>query len=78
MTSEMCCILGEYFYQQKEFAEGISWYQYALDTMPCMDIHCCGDKALFAIAEGFVALGEMEQAEQWKRMAEQWTPPEES
>ncbi len=77
MTSEMCCILGEYFYQKEEFKEGISWYQYALDTIPCMDIHCCGDKALFAVAKGFMALGEMEQAEQWEIMAKQWTPPEE-
>lgn len=78
ITSEICCLLGEYFYSQNDVQEGLSWYQYALETLPCIDIHCCGDKALFAIAKGFELLGEQQQAQYWLQMAQNWTPPEQS
>lgn len=78
ITSEICCLLGQYFYNQKEFLESISWYQYALDCMPCMDIHCCGDTALLGIALCFEAIGDMEQYQTYKQLADNWTPPEQA
>ncbi len=78
ITSEICYLLGEYFYTQNDIEEGLSWYQYALETLPCMDIHCCGDKALFAIAKCFEALGQKQQSQHYMQMAQNWTPPEQS
>lgn len=76
-TSEICCLLGEYFYKQKEFLESISWYEYALECIPCMDIHCYGDNALFGIAMCFKSMGDNQQYLTYKQMAENWTPPQE-
>ena len=78
ITSEICYLLGEYFYTQYDIDEGLSWYQYALETLPCMDIHCCGDKALFAIAKCFETLGQKQQSQHYMQMAQNWTPPEQS
>ncbi len=78
ITSEICYLLGEYFYTQNDIEEGLSWYQYALETLPCMDIHCCGDKALFAIAKCFETLGQKQQSQHYMQMAQNWTPPEQS
>ena len=78
ITSEICYLLGEYFYTQNDIEEVLSWYQYALETLPCMDIHCCGDKALFAIAKCFETLGQKQQSQHYMQMAQNWTPPEQS
>ena len=76
-TSEICCELGYYFLEQKEAEEAVSWFENAMvGVSPCMDIACCGEKAMLGMAECFQQMGQQEQSLLWKERAKQWTPPE--
>ncbi len=76
-TSEICCELGYYFLQQKEAEEAMSWFENAMaGVSPCMDIACCGEKAMLGIAECFEKMGQTQQSLLWKEKAKQWIPPQ--
>lgn len=72
-VSEMCCELGDYYLEQKEFQEAAIWfYNAAYETHSILNVHCSGDIPLNKLADCYEAMGISEQAAEYRHAATQW------
>lgn len=73
--SEICVELGCYYRDKKDNKEAAVWfYNAAFETESLLDIHCSGDKALEGLAKCYHSLGLKAEAEEYERMAKEWSP----
>lgn len=71
--SEVCLELGDYYMEQEDYEEASVWFHNAAyETESIFDIHSRGDKAFDKMAECCSKLGFMEQAEYYRKNAEEW------
>ena len=81
--SEICCELGDYFFDQEDNAEAIRWYETAASqTTSVLDARTSGNYPLGRLAECYRRLAEgspsenyMELSERYRIQAEQWDMP---
>lgn len=72
-VSEVCCELGEYYLEQRDYQEASIWYyNAAYETTSILNIHSGGDLPLLRLKQCYDALGMMEQAEEYERAATEW------
>jgi glycosyltransferase involved in cell wall biosynthesis len=75
--SELCYELGEYYYELDDYNEAIIWYyNAAFETHSFLNIHYNGDYPLRRIGECYDALGNKDEAEEYVKMALNWSIPE--
>lgn len=73
-VSEVCYLLGEYYFLTEEYEEAAVWfYNAAFETHSVLNIHYGGDMPLKRLADCYRELGQQEAAEEYKAMAESWT-----
>lgn len=73
--AEICCELGQYFMEQKDFDEAIVWfYNGAYETESILNIRSSGSIPLKCLAECYRLLGNDEQAEEYEQLASEWKP----
>ncbi len=73
--SEICCELGEFFIEQKDFDEAAVWfYNAAYETESMLNIHSSGDIPLKGLAKCYRALSNDEQAAEYEKLAAEWKP----
>lgn len=71
--SEVCFELGEYYFSKGDYVEASIWYyNAAFETSSILNIHMGGDLPLRRLSECYEALGGREQAEEYRRAAEEW------
>lgn len=71
--SEVCFELGEYYYSAKDYKEASIWYyNAAYETSSILNIHAGGDLPLRGLSKCYEALGIKEQAEEYRKAAEEW------
>ena len=71
--SEVCFELGEYYFSKDDYVEASIWYyNAAFETSSILNIHMGGDLPLRRLSECYEALGVTEQAEEYRRAAEEW------
>lgn len=72
-VSEVCCELGEYYFDRENYLEAAMWFYNAVyETHSILNIRCSGDKALNRLADCYERLGQKEQAQEYRRYAGQW------
>ena len=72
-SAEVCCVLGEYYKQRKEYAEARIWYYNAVYEAECeCNIHMGGDIPLEQMAYCCEQEGNEEEAEQYRELAKNW------
>ena len=72
--SEVCWELGEYYFMRKDYVEASIWYyNAAYETSSILNIHTGGDLPLMRLSECYEALGEKEQAKEYRSLAKSWT-----
>ncbi|MCI6552271.1 MAG: glycosyltransferase family 2 protein [Lachnospiraceae bacterium] len=70
---EICLELGDYYMQEGDPQEAALWYyNAAFETESILDIRCSGDKALLGLARCCRLLGQEEQSQAYRGMAEEW------
>lgn len=76
--AEMCCEIGEYYYEAKDFGEAALWfYHAAYETESIINIRCSGNIPLFRLADCYEALGGYEDLViDYKKQAAEWQLPE--
>lgn len=71
--SEICYMLGEFFYSIKDYKEAVIWYYNAVyETESELNIHYNGDYPLARLAECYHLLGNKEQEEAFQTLYESW------
>ena len=72
-SSEVCYLLGEYFYQAGDYREAVIWYYNAVYETECeLNIHYAGDYPLYKLAQCYRLLGNREQEEAFAGLADAW------
>jgi glycosyltransferase involved in cell wall biosynthesis len=72
-SAEVCFNLGEYFYDLGDYKEATIWYYNAAYETSCeLNIHYAGDYPLKKIAQCYHNLGNLEQEEAFKELADNW------
>lgn len=75
--SEICYELGLYFLKAEDFDEAILWFTLACtEAESVLDIRTAGDLPLLALAECEEAIGNVGNAEEYRRLAREWALPE--
>lgn len=76
-VAEVCCELGGYYLEKEDFEEAAVWfYTAAYGAESELDIHCSGDYPLERLSVCFTRLGDAEEGEKYRELAEKWTAPE--
>ena len=76
--AEICCELGTYYLETGDVNEAVLWfYNGAYETESILNIRCSGCIPLAGLAECYHALGDKQQEEEYRRLAQDWTPSEE-
>lgn len=86
--AEICCELGEYYFEKKDFLEASIWfYNAAFETECILNLHASGDIALWGLTKCYENLAKSSAGndaknyydvfEKYKSMAEAWTLPSE-
>lgn len=71
-VSEICFVLGEYYFLTGEYAEAAMWFYNAVyETHSILYARCSGDKALGKLAECYRRMGKAELAEEYEDRARQ-------
>jgi glycosyltransferase involved in cell wall biosynthesis len=69
--SEMCCELGEFYRQRKDYHEAIVWfYNAAFETTAILDLKCNKDTPLTGLVNCYKALGMAKEAAEYEKMME--------
>lgn len=69
--SELCYELGEYFYEQSDYQEASIWfYNAAYETECRVSIQYAGEMVLHRLADCYEAIGDLEQCQEYRRLAE--------
>lgn len=70
--AEICCELGEFYRQKKDYDEAVVWYyNAAYETESILQIRSGGDIPLQGLADCYRALGNEEQAAAYEKLAQQ-------
>lgn len=70
-SSEICCELGHYYMEKKDYDEAIVWfYNAAYETVCILDIRCGKIIPLAALAECYSRLGMAKEAAEYRQLAE--------
>ncbi|MBO4458624.1 MAG: glycosyltransferase [Butyrivibrio sp.] len=70
MSSEMCCELGDYYYEKKDYDEAIVWFfNAAYECSSILDIKKSKEYPRLALAKCYRVLGNEEQAADYEREA---------
>lgn len=71
-SCEMCCILGDFFYQKGDWKEATVWYyNAAFETKPAMDIDASASVPIKALVRIFEEQGDMETAQFYRQKLEE-------
>jgi glycosyltransferase involved in cell wall biosynthesis len=71
--SEVCYMLGEFFFSLQDYKEAVIWYyNAAYETESELNIHYNGDYPLKRLAECYHFLGNKEQEEAFQTLYESW------
>ncbi len=74
--SEVCFLLGEFFYRLMDYKEATIWYyNAAYETESELNIHYSGDYPLLRLAECYRNLGNTEQEMEFLRLYNNWSIP---
>jgi glycosyltransferase involved in cell wall biosynthesis len=74
-SSEICYEVGEYFYELEDYKEATVWfYNAAYETESELNIHYSGDYPRKRLSECYDKLGNLEQAEAYQKIADEWNP----
>lgn len=86
--SEICCELGEYFYQREEYEDAIRWYSCAaFETSSVLNVHTSGDLPLNQLARCYSHLAQLQPedyeecmrlADEYQQSADNWQMPMET
>lgn len=69
-NSEVCCELGTYYFDKKDYDNAAIWYYNAAhETAPILNIHTGTDIPLNGLADVYEALGNTELAEEYRAKA---------
>ena len=69
--AEICCELGEFYRQKKDYDEAVVWYyNAAYETESILQIRSGGDIPLQGLADCYRALGNEEQAAAYEKLAQ--------
>ncbi|MBQ7564092.1 MAG: glycosyltransferase family 2 protein [Lachnospiraceae bacterium] len=72
-ASEVCYVLGEYYLKEDDLKEATVWFYNAVfETESALSLRHGGDLALERLADCYERLGDREQAERCREMAEQY------
>ncbi len=72
--AEICLELGYFYMSEEDYHEAVVWfYNAAFESESLLDIRCRGEKPLHGMAECYKRIGMEAQAEEYTRMAEEWT-----
>lgn len=72
--SEVCYLLGDFFFSLKDYREAVIWYyNAAYETESELNIHYNGDYPLKRLAECYHILGNREQEEEFQTLYEAWS-----
>ncbi len=75
-SAEVCYNLGEYFFETGDYMEATIWYYNAANETNCeLNIHYAGDYPLKRLAESYHHLGNVQQEEAFKELADNWNLP---
>lgn len=76
-SSEMCAEIGEYFFSEGDFSEALCWYNDAIfETEAIISIYVKGKDSLNRLADCYENIGDSEKAEEYRKSANEWEPPE--
>jgi len=76
-SSEICCELGQYYMERKDYHEAVVWfYNAAFETSAILNIRCGGIIPLTHLSECYGLLGMEEEAAEYRRLAGEWKPRE--
>ncbi|MFW5632187.1 MAG: glycosyltransferase family 2 protein [Acetivibrio ethanolgignens] len=71
--AEICCELGQFYYDRKEYQEALIWYyNAAFETKSILNIHSSGDLPLKRLEELSTLLGQTEDAKHYHELCEAW------
>lgn len=74
-SSEICCELGQYYMDKKDYHEAAIWFYNAAFETPCiLNIRCGGVIPLTALSECYAALNMKAKAEEYRQLAAEWKP----
>lgn len=72
--AEICMELGNFYMEKEDYQEAVVWfYNAAFETESILDIRCKGNKPLLGMAECYKRIGMEERAEEYTKMAKEWT-----
>lgn len=75
-SAEVCFELGEYFFEEQDYAEAAIWYYNAAFETECeLNIHYAGDYPLRRLANIYQLLGNKELEEEYNRLFLEWELP---
>jgi glycosyltransferase involved in cell wall biosynthesis len=76
-VAEVCCELGAYYFEKEDYEEAATWYYTAaFGAESELDIHSSGDVPLRGLSDCFARLGDAQESEKYRELAEKWTIPE--
>lgn len=77
--AEICCELGNYFFDAEDYDEAAMWYyNAAFETASILDVHTSGNIPLNGLADCYEKSGNAAQAEEYRNAARQWQLPDDN
>lgn len=71
--AEICFEIGQYYFFNKDFEEAILWYHTAaFQAQSELNIHYSGDIPLKKLSSCFKQLGQLQESEKYKHLAQNW------
>lgn len=74
-SSEVCCLLGDYYYEKTDYEEAILWYYNAANETQCeLAIQYGSTYPLLKLSHCYDALGDIKNRDAYKELAENAAP----
>lgn len=75
--SEICTEIGKYFYSAGNYNEALCWlYDGIFETEPIITVFCQGKENLLLLSDCCERTGDVNSAEKYKKLAEEWVLPD--
>ena len=75
--SEMCVEIGDYFYENGDYAEALCWYYDGIfETEAVISVYTKGTEYLQKLSDCYAETGDAEKAELYRIQAQEWEMPE--
>lgn len=75
--SEMCIEIADFFYDNRDYAEALCWYNDGIfETEAVISVYSKGVHSLSRLSECYKLTGDREAAEKYEQMAKEWVVPE--